>query len=114
MIDLLFYGSFTILFVYVTLHMVKNFYPGKTWRQFLYPMMNKEPESIHEIEYFRTLDFSEVQAEYLSKVKYQLLKLSRVNNVEFSDKKVLVNTDSYKRPFYIESDDDTVTILIKK
>lgn len=114
MIDLLFYGSFTVLFVYGMLHMVKTFYPGKTWRQILYPMMNEELESIHEIEYFRTLDFSEVQAEYLSKVKYQLLKLSRVNNVEFPDKKVLVNTDSYKRPFYIESDDDTVTILIKK
>lgn len=78
------------------------------------PLFTILPESIHEIKYFRTLDFSEVPEEYLSKVKYQLLKLSRVNNVEFPDKKVLVNTDSYKRPFYIESDDDTVTILIKK
>lgn len=103
-----------LMLVSVTAIFVKKFYPAKTWRQILFPMMNKEPESIHEIEYFRTLDFSEVQAEYLSKVKYQLLKLSRVNNVEFPDKKVLVNTDSYKRPFYIESDDDTVTILIKK
>lgn len=114
MIDVLFYGSFTVLFVCTMLHLVKKFYPGKSWRQILVPMMNKEPESIHEIEYFRSLDFSEVPEEYLSKVKYQLLKLSRVNNVEFPDKKVLVNTDSYKRPFYIESDDDTVTILIKK
>ena len=114
MANLLFYGSFTILFVCTMLHMVKKFYPGKTWRQFLYPMMNKEPESIHEIEYFRTLDFSEVPDVYLSKVKYQLLKLSRINNLEFPDKKVLVNTDSYKRPFYIEGDADTVTILVKK
>lgn len=114
MIDLLFYGSFTVLFVYTVLYMVKKFYPGKTWRQFLYPMMNKEPESIHEIEYFRMLNFSEVPGEYLNKVKYQLLKLSRVSNLEFPDKKVLVNTDSYKRPFYLESDTDTVTILVKK
>lgn len=114
MIDLLFYGSFTVLFVYTVLYMVKKFYPGKTWRQFLYPMMNKEPESIHEIEYFRSLDFSEVPDKYLNKVKYRLLKLSRVNYLEFPDKKVLVNTDSYKRPFYLESDTDTVTILVKK
>lgn len=77
-------------------------------------MMNKEPESIHEIEYFRTLDFSEVPDEYLSKVKYQLLKLSRIHNIEFPDKKILVNTENYVKPFYIESDNDTVTILIKK
>lgn len=93
---------------------VKKFYPDKSWRQILFPMMNKEPESIHEIEYFRSLDFSEVPDEYLNKVKYQLLKLSRVNRLEFPDKKVLVNTDSYKRPFYIEGDTDTVTILVKK
>lgn len=103
-----------LMLVSATAIFVKKFYPAKTWRQILFPMMNKEPESIHEIEYFRSLDFSEVPEEYLSKVNYQLLKLSRVNNVEFPDKKVLVNTDSYKRPFYIESDDDTVTILIKK
>ena len=114
MIDLLFYGSFTVLFVYTVLYMVKKSYPGKTWRQFLYLMMNKEPESIHEIEYFRTLDFSEVPAEYLNKVKYQLLKLSRVSRLEFPDKKVLVNTENYAKPFYIESDNDTVTILVKK
>lgn len=114
MIDLLFYGSFTILFVCGMLHMVKKFYPGKSWRQIIFPMMNTEPESIHEIEYFRTLDFSEVPAEYLNKVKYQLLKLSRVSNLEFPDKKVLVNTESYAKPFYIESDNNTVTILVKK
>lgn len=115
MVDILFYGSFTVLFVYTMLHIFKKtFYPAKTWRQIIFPMANTEPESIHEIEYFRTLDFSEVPGEYLNKVKYQLLKLSRVGNIEFPDKKVLVNTDSYKRPFYIESDSDTVTILIKK
>lgn len=114
MIDVLFYGSFTVLFVYTVLYMVKKFYPAKTWQQILFPMMNKEPESIHEIEYFRTLDFGEVPDEYLNKVKYRLLKLSRVNSLEFPDKKVLVNTDSYKRPFYLESDADTVTILVKK
>lgn len=114
MIDLLFYGSFTVLFVCGMLHMVKKFYPAKTWQQILFPMMNKEPESIHEIEYFRSLDFSEVPDEYLSQVKYRLLKLSRINYLEFPDKKVLVNTDSYKRPFYLESDNDTVTILVKK
>ena len=114
MIDLLFYSSFTILFVCTMLHMVKKFYSGKSLRQILYPMMNKEPESIHEIEYFRTLDFSEVPDVYLNKVKYQLLKLSRVSNLEFPDKKVLVNTENYAKPFYIESDNDTVTILVKK
>lgn len=114
MIDVLFYSSFTVLFVCTMLHIVKKFYPGKTWRQILFPMMNKEPESIHEIEYFRSLDFSEVPDEYLSQVKYRLLKLSRINYLEFPDKKVLVNTDSYKRPFYLESDTDTVTILVKK
>lgn len=114
MIDVLFYGSFTVLFVCTMLHMVKKFYPGKSWRQILLPMMNKEPESIHEIEYFRSLDFSEVPAEYLDKAKYQLLKLSRVSSCEFPGKKVLVDTDNYKKPFYIETDNDTVTILIKK
>lgn len=93
---------------------VKKFYPAKSWRQILFPMMNKEPESIHEIEYFRSLDFNEVPDKYLPQVKYRLLKLSRINSLEFPDKKVLVNTDSYKRPFYIESDNDTVTILVKK
>ena len=93
---------------------VKKIYPAKTRQQILFPMMNKEPESIHEIEYFRSLEFSEVPDEYLSQVQYCLLKLSRVNYLEFPDKKVLVNTDSYKRPFYIESDNDTVTILVKK
>lgn len=34
---------------------VKKFYPSKTWRQILFPLMNNEPESIHEIEYFRSL-----------------------------------------------------------
>lgn len=114
MVDILFYGSFTVLFVCGILHMVKKFYPCKTWRQIIFPMLNTEPESIHEIEYFRTLDFSEVPDEYLNKVKYQLLKLSRVNNLEFPDKKVLVNTENYAKPFYIESDNNTVTILVKK
>lgn len=103
-----------LMLVSATAIFVKKFYPAKTWQQILFPMMNKEPESIHEIEYFRSLDFSEVPEKYLSQVKYRLLKLSRVNYLEFPDKKVLVNTDSYKRPFYLESDDDTVTILIKK
>ena len=93
---------------------LKKFYPAKTWQQILFPMLNKEPESIHEIEYFRSLDFSGVPGKYLSQAKYRLLKLSRINYLEFPDKKVLVNTDSYKRPFYIESDNDTVTILVKK
>lgn len=103
-----------LMLVSTTAIFVKKFYPAKTWRQILFPMMNKEPELIHEIEYFRSLDFSEVPEKYLSQVKYRLLKLSRINYLEFPDKKVLVNTDSYKRPFYIESDNDTVTILVKK
>lgn len=104
-----------VLMIALTFAIVaKKFYPAKTWRQILFPMLNKEPESIHEIEYFRSLDFSEVPGEYLSQVKHRLLKLSRVNYLEFPDKKVLVNTDSYKRPFYLESDTDTVTILVKK
>lgn len=105
---------FVLMLVSATAIFVKKFYPAKTWRQILFPMLNKEPESIHEIEYFRSLDFSEVPDKYLSQVKYRLLKLSRVNYLEFPDKKVLVNTDSYKRPFYIEGDADTVTILVKK
>ena len=94
--------------------MAKKFYPAKSWRQILLPMWNKEPESIHEIEYFRSLDFSEVPKTYLNKVKYRLLKLSRVHYREFPGKKVFVNTDEYKKLFYIESDNDTVTILVKK
>lgn len=106
--------SLVLMLVLATAIFVKKFYPAKTWRQILFPMMNKEPESIHEIEYFRSLDFSEVPGKYLSQAKYRLLKLSRINYLEFPDKKVLVNTDGYKRPFYIESDNDTVTILVKK
>lgn len=104
-----------VLMVALTVAIVaKKFYPAKSWRQILFPMMNKEPESIHEIEYFRSLDFSEVPDEYLPQVKYRLLKLSRINYLEFPDKKVLVNADSYKRPFYLESDNDTITILVEK
>lgn len=111
MLDLVFYGSFTVIFIYSMLHIFKKaFYPAKSWRQILLPMWNKEPESIHEIEYFRSLDFSEVPEAYLNKVTYQLLKLSRVNYLEFPGKKILVNTSEYKKPFYIESDNDTVTI----
>lgn len=63
---------------------------------------------------YALVNYKALPEKYLSQVKYRLLKLSRVNYLEFPDKKVLVNTDSYKRPFYLESDTDTVTILIKK
>lgn len=105
--------SFGIIVISWTF-LARKIYPTKSWRQILFPMMNKEPESIHEIEYFRSLDFSEVPEAYLNKVKYQLLKLSRIHYCEFSGKKILVNTDEYKKPFYIEGDNDTVTILVKK
>lgn len=38
-----------LMLVSATAIFVKKFYPAKTWQQILFPMMNKEPESIHEI-----------------------------------------------------------------
>ena len=110
MLNLLLQLLLTLGFIIISVVFIASkFYPAKSWRQILLPMWNKEPESIHEIEYFRSLDFSEVPENYLNKVK-----LSRIHYCEFPNKKIFVNTDEYKKPFYIESDNDTVTILVKK
>lgn len=89
--------------------------PTKSLRQIIFPMANAYPETIDEMEYITSLDFSDLSKDMIDKATYQLLKESRslFEPKRYENHKIDVKIDPTIKKPYIHAENNIATVYLK-
>lgn len=89
--------------------------PTKNLRQLIFPMANVYPETIDEIEYIKSIDFSAIPLNKVDTVTYYLLKESRslFEPKRYPHHKMEMKIDPTIKKPYIHAENNIATIYLK-
>ena len=96
--------------------MLSKINPTKNIKQLLYPRATTYPETIDEMEYIKSIDFSDIPLDRVDQVTYYLLKDSRslFEPKRYTNHKVKMVIDpSIKKP-YFKAENNIATIYLNK